>query len=116
MQRGMLRAIAAFRWGAWVWMTAVLVLHRHSLSRPELAWLLVGVALAWTIAATVLVERNPHVLERAPAIGFELLIGMALGYGGGLVYPVTHKASVAFSSVRTIGFAWPLAGIISAGI
>jgi signal transduction histidine kinase len=97
-------------------MAVVLVLHRNSLSRPALAWLLVGLALAWTIAATVLMEGNPHVLERAPAISFELLIGMALSFGGGLVYPRTHSAAVAFSSVRTIGFAWPLAGIISAGI
>jgi signal transduction histidine kinase len=97
-------------------MTTVIVLHRNSLSRPAVAWSLVGLALAWTIAATVLMERNPHALERAPAISFELLIGMALSFGGGLVYPNTHSATVAFSSVRTIGFAWPLAGIISAGI
>src|SRR5262245_6303018 len=116
MQRGMLRAIAAFRWGAWAWMAVVAILHRDSMQRPAVAWLLIGVALAWTIAATVLMERNPHTLERFPAIACELAIGMALGFGGGVVYTHTQKASEAFSSVRTIGFAWPLAGIISAGI
>jgi signal transduction histidine kinase len=97
-------------------MTIVAILHRDSMQRPALAWLLIGAALAWTITATVLMECNPQALERFPAIGLELAIGMALGLGGGVIYAHTQDATVAFSSVRTIGFAWPLAGIISAGI
>jgi len=31
MQRGMLRGIAAFRWGAWGWMAAVLIVQREDL-------------------------------------------------------------------------------------
>jgi signal transduction histidine kinase len=112
----MLRAIAAFRWGTWAWMAIVLFLHRDSLARPYVAWGLVGAALAWTIAATVLMESNPHALERFPAIGTELLIGMGLSFGGGVAYTQAHSASEAFDSVRTIGFAWPLAGIIAAGV
>jgi len=116
MQRGMLRGLAVFRWGTWVWMAVVVLAHRDQLERPLLAWLLVGAALAWTGAATVLLERNPAALERAPAILCELAIGMALGLAGGAVYAHTTNANEAFSSVRTIGFAWPLAGIITAGV
>jgi signal transduction histidine kinase len=68
------------------------------------------------VTATVLAERNPHALERAPAIGVELLIGMFLGLAGGIAYQLTHDPNVAFSSVRALGFAWPIAGIISAGV
>jgi signal transduction histidine kinase len=112
----MLRGLAAFRWGALAWMTVVVATHRDALRLPIVAWGLVGLAAAWTVASTVLMERRPHVLERWPAIVFELAIGAALGIGGGLVYRLTHDPNVAFSSVRTLGFAWPVAGIIAAGV
>jgi signal transduction histidine kinase len=116
MQRGMLRGVAAFRWGTWAWMAAVVVLRRDELGHPLVAWFLVGLALAWTIAATVLVERNPDVLGRWPAIAFELAISVALGVGGGFAYEDATSVGQAFSSTRTLGFAWPIAGIISAGV
>jgi signal transduction histidine kinase len=94
----------------------VLLLHRDDLERPVAAWLLVGVALGWTIIATVLVERAPQVLETAPAIVFELMLGALFGLAGGFVYANATSAGEAFSSVRTIGFAWPIAGVLSAGI
>ena len=116
MQRGLLRGMAAFRWGAWVWLAIVMMLNRDDLGRPWLAWLIAGVAFGWTAAATVLVERSPETLEHPAAVLFELSIGFMLGVGGGVVYPHTTDVSEAFSSVRTIGFAWPLVGIMSAGI
>jgi signal transduction histidine kinase len=97
-------------------MAAVVARAPDGMDRPLLAWVLAGAALAWTAAATILLERNPQALERFPAIATELAIGMALGIGGGFVYEHTTDAGVAFSSVRTIGFAWPLAGIITAGV
>ncbi len=112
----MLRGVAAFRWGTWIWMAVVAVSHRDAIDRPLAAWGLIGAALAWTVTATVLVQRNPKALERWPAIACELLIGAALGLGGGIAYAHTTDPNVAFSSVRTIGFAWPIAGIISAGV
>ena len=112
----MLRAMVAFRWGTWGWMAAVVALHRHSLSRPVVALALIAVALAWTITTSVLVVRDPQALERLPAIGCELVIACALGIGGGFAYEHTTSSGVAFSSVRTIGFAWPLAVIITIGV
>jgi len=112
----MLRAIAAFRWGTWIWVAVVVFLHRDALAHPVVAWALVIAALGWTVAATVLLTRDPDALSRAPAILCELAIGAALGIGGGVAYAHTHDPNVAFQSVRTLGFAWPLAGIISAGV
>jgi hypothetical protein len=97
-------------------MAAVVARAPDEMDHPIWAWILVGAALVWTTTATVLLEKNPQALERFPAIGTELAIGMALGIGGGFVYAHTTDPGVAFSSVRTIGFAWPLAGIITAGV
>jgi signal transduction histidine kinase len=116
MQRGMLRAMTAFRWGTWAWMAVVALTHRADFERPVVGWTLIGAALAWTIAATVLMERNPTFLESLPAVLIELSIGAALGLGGGIVYESTTNPNVAFQSVRTLGFAWPIAGIITAGV
>ncbi len=116
MQRGMLRGIAAFRWGTWAWMAVAVLLHRDALGRPLVAWGLVGLTLAWTITATVLLARHPDALRHAPALLTELTLGAALGLSGGIAYAHTTDPNVAFQSVRTIGFAWPLAGVISAGV
>jgi DNA-binding NarL/FixJ family response regulator len=112
----MLRPMAVFRWATWIWLAAVLLDHRGELAHPVFAWAIVGAALAWTISATVLVERDADALQRRPAILCELAIGAALGIAGGIAYAQTHNPNVAFASVRTLGFAWPLAGIITAGI
>src|SRR2546423_8280610 len=103
MQRGMLRGVAAFRWGTWIWMFVVALTHRGAIARPLVGWGLIGAAGAWTLASTVLVQRNPKALEQWPAIVGELLIGAALGIGGGLAYAHTTNPNIAFSSVRTIG-------------
>jgi hypothetical protein len=81
MQRGMLRAIAAFRWGTWIWVAVVVFLHRDALARPVVAWALVIAALTWTVAATVLLTRNPDALRRAPAIVSPLVL-LAAGIAG----------------------------------
>jgi len=112
----MLRGMAAFRWGAWAWLAIVMLLKRDELLRPELALVVVGLAFAWTVAATVLVSRAPEMLETPAALLTELAIAALLGIAGGIVYEQATTASEAFSSTRTIGFAWPLVGIISAGI
>ena len=116
MQRGMLRGMAVFRWGAWVWLAIVMWLNRGELARPALAWCIVGVTLAWTVAATALAGRRPRALEHPGAIAFELALATVLGVAGGIVYEQADDVGVAFSSVRTIGFAWPLVAIISAGV
>jgi signal transduction histidine kinase len=116
VQRGLLRGIAVFRWGAWAWTAVVLLLQRDEYERPAVAIAVVALTLAWTIIATVLVERAPQALEHPAAILTELAIGALLGISGALAYPQATSAGQAFSSVRTVGFAWPLAGVLTAGV
>jgi signal transduction histidine kinase len=97
-------------------MAVVLLLHRDEFERPILGVVVVAVTLAWTVTATVLLERAPHALVQLPAIVVELTIGGLLGLAGALVYGDATSAADAFSSVRTIGFAWPIVGIMSAGV
>ena len=115
MQRGMLRGLAAFRWGTWIWMAVVVFLHRDQLDRPLLVWVLVGAALAWTLAATILLDAIPRPRIR-PAIAYELVIAAAIGLGAGVATCTPRAASEAFASFRTVGFAWPIAGVITAGV
>lgn len=112
MQRGVLRGIAVFRWGAWAWMTVVLTLNRDELRRPWVAWALVSLALAFTGAATLLAERDPDRLVAAPTVLTELALGAALNVAGGWAY----ASGDAFSSVHSLGSAWPLAGVLTAGV
>src|SRR5690242_12235564 len=112
----MLRGIAAFRWGALAWMGAVITVERNDMRRAWLAWALLLVAFAVTAAATVLATRAPDVLLRPEWLATELAVGVIVSVAGGWVYPATHDASVAFASTRNLGSAWPLSGVLSAGV
>src|SRR4051812_48680698 len=111
MQRGMLRGIAAFRWGAWGWMAAVLIVQRGDLRRPWLAWSLLAAAFAITAVSTVFVARAPELAVRPEWLGAELAVGVAVSLAGGWAY-----ASDPFSGAHNLGSAWPLAGVLSAGV
>jgi signal transduction histidine kinase len=110
--RGLLTGIAAFRWLAWSWMAIVLLVSRDELDepggRPWLAVLLVGAALVVTATATLFSRVDPHRLVTMPALAAELAVGFALGAGDGWVYAGDHPQS--------LGSAWPLAGILTAGV
>ena len=56
----MLQGLAVFRWGAWLWMAAVLAVSRHDLQRPWLSLALVGAAPAVTGADTVSLVARGH--------------------------------------------------------
>lgn len=110
--RGLLTGIAAFRWLAWAWMAIVLVVSRKDLdvpgSRPWLAVVLAAAALLVTAAATLLSRLDPERLVTLPALAVELFVGFSLGAADGWVYGGAHPQS--------LGSAWPLAGILTAGV
>jgi signal transduction histidine kinase len=110
MERGTLRGLALFRWGAWAWMAIVVVLNRSDLQHPWVAWCLVGAALAVTIVTTLTATTDPQRLLSAPVVLAELGLGVLLQFGGGWAY-----GSDPFSSAHSIGSAWPLVGVLSAG-
>ena len=86
MERSVLQGLAAFRWGAWLWMATVLLVSRDQLTRPFLAVALVGAALAVTVVDTALLRRDPARLMTAGPVLAELGVGMALLVCDGVVY------------------------------
>lgn len=112
MERSVLQGLAAFRWGAWLWMATVLVVSRHDLERPWLALALIAVALAVTIAVTVRLRANPSALCRPGPVVGEVAVGILLILGDGVAYGEGH----AFSTSQSLGSVWPLAGILSMGV
>jgi len=111
--RSLLTGIAVFRWLAWVWLVVVLALNRSELSepaaRPGLAFLLAGVALVVTAADTALLSVHPpRLLDPGPIVA-EVAVGFALAMGDELVYNGA-------SHPQTLASAWPLAGVLTAGI
>jgi signal transduction histidine kinase len=107
-----LQGLAAFRWGAWLWMAAVLLVSRDQLEWPVVAMFLVGLALAVTIVDTVLLRTDVARLCRPGPVLVELAVGALLVVGDGLVYGPDH----AFSTSQSLGSVWPLAGILCAGV
>ncbi len=81
VERSVFQGLAAFRWGAWLWMATVLTVSRDDLRRPGLAVALVAVALAVTVADTVLLRADPEALLRwGPIAGaFLVTVGVAPG-------------------------------------
>jgi signal transduction histidine kinase len=111
--RGLLAGVAAFRWLAWAWMAALLLVNRSDLrlspARPWLAVAMAGAALAVTVALTVLLLTSPSRLLTPSVVCAELVVAFTLEMGDRVVYNgVSHSQSLAS--------AWPLAGLLTAGI
>jgi signal transduction histidine kinase len=111
--RGLLTGIAAFRWLAWAWMAALLVVSRPELgddrARPWLAVALVGAALGATATLTVLLRTGPARLLTLPAVAAEIAVAFAVEVGDKVAYNgVAHPQS--------LSSAWPLAAIMTAGV
>jgi signal transduction histidine kinase len=111
--RGLLAGVAAFRWLAWLWMAALLLVNRSDLrlpaARPWLAVAMAGAALAVTAGITVLLFVDPRRLLTPAVVITELAVGFVLEMGDRVVYNgVSHSQSLAS--------AWPLAGLLTAGI
>jgi signal transduction histidine kinase len=110
--RGLLSALAAFRWAAWVWMAviAAIDLRNGPVAHPAAMVALVAVALVVTTVDTVLVRARPAVLLRWPMLLAELAVGLALV---GLDHWVYGADS---SHAQSLGTVWPLAGVLSIGV
>jgi signal transduction histidine kinase len=111
--RSLLTGIGVFRWLAWAWMAVLLVVNRSDLgkpgARPWLALTLVGIALVVTTLDTALLAVAPARLLTLPVIVVEVAVACALEVGDELAYNgVSHPQS--------LSSAWPLAGVMTAGI
>jgi signal transduction histidine kinase len=94
-------------------MVAVLAISRDDLARPAVALGLVAIALVVTVAAGALVRSVPAMLLTPMAVSVELAVGAALIIGGGVAYGEGHAFD---PGAQSLGSAWPLAGILSAGL
>jgi signal transduction histidine kinase len=112
MDRSVTQGLAAFRWAAWAWVALVIAFSPGQLERAWLAYLLVGVALVFTAACTVLWRRRPEVLLHPAMVVGELAIGAALLALDGVV----RRPGEVFSTGQSLASVWPLTGVISAGV
>jgi signal transduction histidine kinase len=113
LERGLITAIAVFRWLTWAWLAIVLTLdirNAPSVARPGAGIALAAAALAWTGAASVLVRTGPSRLLDRWAIAIELAIAAALLFGDWWVYGADNGHS------QSLGSAWPLAVILTVGV
>lgn len=110
--RGLLSALAAFRWAAWAWMAviAAIDLRNGPVAHPAVMVALVAVALVVTTVDTVLVRVHPAALLRWPMLAAELTVGLALvGLDHWVYGPDSPHA-------QSLGTVWPLAAVLSIGV
>lgn len=113
--KGLLSALAVFRWLAWGWLAVILVLSWQELTDPDsdargwVAYTLAALALAVTAGATVLRRTRPEALLSLPVVATEIAVGFTLMVGDQLAYNGEPHS-------QWLGSAWPLAGIATAGI
>jgi hypothetical protein len=112
MKRGILQGIGLLRWLALTMLVATILVTRHSLSRPWLAFGLASAALVITALATWTYREHPLLLLTTPTLVVELIVGAGISLADGWSYKPGH----AFSSAQSLGGAWPLAGVLSAGV
>jgi signal transduction histidine kinase len=110
LDRELLTGVAVLRWATWIWMAVIVVIDArdHRIDHLWAAIVLVGVALAFTAWATVMVRTSPGRLLEPPAIVTEMAIAGLLVFGDPWVYNHDHSQS--------LGSAWPLAVVITVGI
>jgi signal transduction histidine kinase len=94
-------------------MVAVLAVSRDDLERPAVALGLVALALVVTVSAGTLVRSDPALLLTPLAVAVELAVGAALVLGGGVAYGEGYAFD---PGAQSLGSAWPLAGVLSAGL
>lgn len=108
LERGLLGGVATFRAAALAWMVVLLVAARDDVVRPGVASAAVAGAFVVTAGAFVVLRTRPHALLGAPAVVAELVVGAAV--------LALHDAVYDEPGSLALGSAWPLAGILAAGI
>lgn len=108
LERGVLGGLAAFRAVAWAWMLVVLVVSRVELSHPAAAVAVAVVVGALTVVLGLAARHRPRLLLHPVTVIVEVTVGAGLLVADGWVYGGPHRVS--------LGSAWPIAGVLSAGV
>lgn len=114
LERGLLTGIAAFRWAAWAWMTAIIAIegrNENTFARLWAAIAFAGVALAFTIWATTNVRSDPARLLGEPALVVEGAIAISMAFANQWVYD-----SATYPHAQSLGSIWPLAWVFTVGV
>lgn len=107
--RSLVTGLTIFRAACLGWLVAVVLATRDQIERPWAAWLLVGAATALTVMwAARLRHHGAAPLLRPGMLAIDVGVATALALGDGVVYGGPHPLS--------LGSAWPLASVLSAGI
>ncbi len=106
--RSLLNGLAVFRGLAMLWLIVVLLVDWDALDEAALAVALAGAALAVTVVAAVRNRRSPDRLLAPGFVATEVAVAVGLAFGDAVVYGGPHSQS--------LGSAWPLAGILTAGV
>ncbi len=104
----MMRALAIFRWVTLGGAVVGLILSRAALVEPVAAVVLLGAATALTAHLFVVGRRQPAILLDWPLLATEVVLGLVLLVGDGLVFSDERAQS--------LPWAWPAAGIAAVGI
>lgn len=112
MERAVLQGLAAFRWAAWVWLVAMLIVGRNGLARPAIALGAATAALALCAWTSSLLHAQPTALLDWRVVFVELAIGAGLLFLDGIV----AERNSLFATRQSLGSAFPFTGILSAGI
>ncbi len=108
LERSVLTGVAVYRMAALAWLVAVLVGTRSALAHPGVAIALVAGAAGLSAVLAVLLVMDAERLVSPPIVIVELVYGFVLLSMDGWVYGTGHSPS--------LGAAWPLAGVLTAGM
>lgn len=110
LSRTLLTGAVALRWAALVWGSLALVVQARDgvVERPALGTSLLGAAAVWTVALTMWTRWRPERLASPAVLCVDVLVASALVIGDALVHRDVP--------VQSLGSAWPLAVVITAGV
>ncbi|HEY2428347.1 MAG TPA: ATP-binding protein [Acidimicrobiales bacterium] len=110
MERGVLIAVAALRWVAWIWLAVVAVANLHRVDHPAVAVAAVVLTGLVTVAARLAVRRTSSTAAtRPPLVAAEVAVAIAVVAADGWVRQgrITGQA---------LAGTWPLAAILVSAV
>ncbi|RZV46554.1 MAG: hypothetical protein EX269_06970 [Acidimicrobiales bacterium] len=106
---GLLRALSVFRGAALAWALLGVALSTEHLDRPVVAGALVALMIVATLVFTIWPgSRSVFDPTAWPTVVMELVVGVVVLVGDGLVYSDMRPQSLPWS--------WPAAGVMAAGV
>jgi signal transduction histidine kinase len=101
------RALEVFRPFAWLYALYSAYVRQQDMARPWLAWLVLGVLGAWTVA--VVLYRNHGRTRSAGVVGMELVLACCAVLSTGLV----DTPEVILGGAKTLPGLWPAAAVVA---